>query len=70
MNTERPCDISLITEAVPVDELMEVIIESVDEFQSENLAQEVSQGSGRQPPVVSGSPATQYGYKICVQHWA
>ena len=54
MNTERPCDISLITEAVPVDELMEVIIESVDEFQSENLAQEVSQGSGRQPPVVSG----------------
>ena len=38
--------------------LLEGIIESVDEFYSENLAQEVLRGvCGRRPPEASGSPA-------------
>ena len=42
----------------PTGKLLEAIIESVDEFYSENLAQEVTRGCARRRPVASGSPAT------------
>ena len=41
----------------PAGKLMEAIIESVDEFYSENLAQEVTGGCARPPLAASGSPA-------------
>ena len=42
----------------PTGKLMEAIIESVDEFYSENLAQEVTRGCGRPHREAFGSPAT------------
>ena len=41
----------------PTGKLLEAIIESVDEFYSENLAQDVTRGCGRPRPGSSGCPA-------------
>ena len=58
---QRGIRVTSITEHAddsPTGKLMEAIIEGLDEFYSENLAQEVLRGCGRRPRAVSGLAPT------------